>query len=588
MWIPEERFYEAQNLYDPEVYQGFKDEITDAVKAVHGELTRPKTPGHASGTWTADVSPWVLAWSPGVEWDPVSTAASDAANAQRGVYEGTYFSATADATPTESWLAEMLDHLAGEEASRGVTMPLTFTNWPTTDPLTHPYEPMENEDMVGVDANHIHPTEAWSGGYFASYHAYPYYPDFQRHEPELLTVMRDGTPDPYAGYLRSLREHHAGIPLVVTEFGVPSSSGMAHFGPVGRDQGDHSEQEQMALDADMLRTISEAGCSGGYVFEWADEWFKFTWNTIEYELPGDRRDKWRNALTNEEHFGLLSVEPGAEGPTVTVDGDVGEWDDNASTTIYEGRGAVRRVRAVKDEGYLYLHIEQRLPQSVTGEAVVLGFDVLEGGNLGLPLSGDAGDRLRATTGADPEADYAVVLRPDGTADAYVRGSNDQFDILWGKVQKRVAYQEADLATASGAWHRWRLLVNRQLVIPATGEELGVETFDAGALRKGTSDPQSDAFDSRTAWATSGADIEVRLPWMLIGYADPSSKQALSITDAGDIRAVDALPLGISVAVGEDLAQTGGYDWEGWEAVSWHERLKAGSGLYRQAVEDVQR
>jgi len=57
VWIPEERFYETQDLYDSDVYQGFKDEITDAVKAVHGELTRPKTPGHASGTWTADVSP---------------------------------------------------------------------------------------------------------------------------------------------------------------------------------------------------------------------------------------------------------------------------------------------------------------------------------------------------------------------------------------------------------------------------------------------------------------------------------------------------------------------------------------------------
>ncbi|MFA9564512.1 MAG: hypothetical protein ACERLM_07395 [Acidimicrobiales bacterium] len=34
-------------------------------------------------------------------------------------------------------------------------MPLTFSNWPTTDPLVHPTEPLETEDMAGIDANHL-------------------------------------------------------------------------------------------------------------------------------------------------------------------------------------------------------------------------------------------------------------------------------------------------------------------------------------------------------------------------------------------------------------------------------------------------
>ena len=31
---------------------------------------------------------------------------------------------------------------------------------------------------------------------------------------------------------------------MITEFGVPSSMGSAHTGPLGRDQGGHTEQER--------------------------------------------------------------------------------------------------------------------------------------------------------------------------------------------------------------------------------------------------------------------------------------------------------------------------------------------------------
>ena len=39
------------------------------------------------------------------------------------------------------------------------------------------------------------------------------------------------------------------MPLLITEFGVPSSIGTAHHGTNGRDQGEHSEQEALAIDA---------------------------------------------------------------------------------------------------------------------------------------------------------------------------------------------------------------------------------------------------------------------------------------------------------------------------------------------------
>src|SRR5690606_2948949 len=120
---------DTQNLYDPAFTDAFDAELRDAVGAVYGDLTRPPTPGRASGTWTADVSPWLVGWIAGVEWDPLATAASDQANADAPAFEGSYVTATADASPTERWLAARLDTLAAAQAGRGGTAPLAFVNW---------------------------------------------------------------------------------------------------------------------------------------------------------------------------------------------------------------------------------------------------------------------------------------------------------------------------------------------------------------------------------------------------------------------------------------------------------------------------
>ncbi len=236
VWIPEERFIAERDAYPTS--EEFDREISDAVAVVHGDADLPERPGHASGRYRTDVSRWLLAWSPGVEWDPYATRNTDRVHAGAPPHRGRYIRSSADATPMESWIAARLDHLATLEAERGWSRPVTFTNWLTTDPLEHPEEPMRKEDMVSVDAAHLRATSRWPGGFFASYHAYPYYPDFLRLQPG----YRDAK-DPYEAYLKDLKAHHGDQAVMITEFGVPTGIGSAHYGPLGRDQGGHSEQE---------------------------------------------------------------------------------------------------------------------------------------------------------------------------------------------------------------------------------------------------------------------------------------------------------------------------------------------------------
>ena len=51
VWIPEDQFLSSQDLFTPAVHDGFKQEISDAVAAVHGTLHRgPSARGWPGGT----------------------------------------------------------------------------------------------------------------------------------------------------------------------------------------------------------------------------------------------------------------------------------------------------------------------------------------------------------------------------------------------------------------------------------------------------------------------------------------------------------------------------------------------------------
>jgi hypothetical protein len=558
VYLPDETYpSKPKGLFDPVLDAAFADELEAAVKAVHGDLVRAPARGRAEGRWRADVSPWVAGWIVGVEWDPFGVRRTDRVNRAARAVRGRYFRSTPGATPTERWLAGYMERLATLEASHGVSMPLAFANWPTTDPLRHPAEPLDREDMVGIDANHVLPTAAWPGGTFASYHAYPYYPDFGRHEPALRRYELDGRADPYAGYLAQLREHHGTVPVMVTEFGVPSSIGSAHEGPLDRDQGGHTEQDAMRIDAELLRVIRRQGLAGAFLFSWTDEWFKFTWNTVQRHEPvADRRQLWHDAWTNEQWFGLLAQDPGPPAPQGRV--------------VQESRQEVREIRLATDPGWLHLRIHLDHPLAGT---LRLGFDVVAGG----------APRLPGSAHHDAVSDYAIVLDADAsTGQAYVRSALDPVPLDSSPLPDGV------LRPVDG-WNEMRLSTNRVMTLPTTGEKLPYETMNAGALVRGTWDPADDAFDSLATWNVNGQDLVIRIPWLELGIDDPSSHRALVPVATGNglrATAVVADPIRLRVEPPNGAPATATLAWEEWNVVHPIERLKSGVEIFAEALRAV--
>ena len=121
-----------------------------------------------------------------------------------------------------------------------------------------------------------------------------------------------------------------------------------------------------------------------------------------------------------------------------------------------------------------------------------------------------------------------------TGQAYVRASNDQCAILWGKVNGYIPFDPAALVEGSGVWNPQQLIINKPLRrCPAPGRN------SRRVLRRGA-DALRDHRPGRAATSTAGTTwaagecIEIRLPYQAIGFSDPSSLQALRVSRDGSL------------------------------------------------------
>jgi hypothetical protein len=556
VYLPNDVYLQKGDLYDPAATATFRQELRDASAAVHGTLSRAPARGRASGRWTTNVSQWTAGWIIGVEWDPAAVASTDGRNKDAPAAHGRYFRSTPDATPTERWIAARMNDIATAEAASGWTVPIAFVNWPTTDPLHHPNEPNPREDIVGVDANHVLPTPAWPGGTFASYHVYPYYPDFLRYQPSLQHFDLNGRLDPYAAYLRALQLHHQGVmPVMITEFGVPSSLGSAHTGTLGRSQGDHSEREAMQTDAQMLRDIHDLGMAGAFIFEWTDEWYKKTWNTQLHQLPPDRVELWHDTFTNEQYFGLVATDPLGTGQAPAV------IYRNAAA---QAAGDVRQVTASTDESYIHLSVRFGRPPSGT---LTVGLDTVAS-IVGPPPPGSG----------DVNADYALALDLNRRmGQAWVR------DRLDPDVIDYVPIPAGARPAAQGGWRPLELVTDRPWLLPVTHEQTVMEFDNAGLLRYGYWIPGRSGYSNLALWHLDGATVSLRIGWAMAGIADPSSHQALIPLGMGRATSVTINGIGVTITSdGGPVQAVGTVRWNDWQSVRYQERIKPGAAAVRAA------
>lgn len=529
----------------------FRQDITDAIDIIHGNAVLTAQAGRASGIYTYDVSPYVVGWILGIEWDSDFVIGTNIANPEKTSFTGQYVY-TANASPFEVFLAEMAELTVSYETEHyNMQRPVALCNWPTTDPLTHPNEPLaEKEDIVSVDAEHICATAAFEPGFFASYHVYPYYPDFMSYETKYQV---EGS-NPYREYLKELTAYHS-IPVLVAEFGLPTSRGKAHSNQItGLSQGNNSEQEQGDGIVSMLTDIYGTGCMGGIVFSWQDEWFKTTWNTTDFD-DATARPNWFNVQSAEENFGILTFDTSKD---AVIDGNHQEWAD---TEIVANNGS-EQLSIKYDEGYLYLLAKIT---DFDNRTYLIPIDTLDG----------SGSDTNAGSSFARDSDFVLVL--DGK-----EGSCLLIDPYYNpnyKLYGKNLFSDQELALYNTV-NSWRFIdiaqvTSRQLYLPETHKTIAKQLFTTGKLRYGISDPNSASYDSLADFYEKDGYVEIRIPWQLLNVADPSSGEILADLHKSTgftYQKADSFYFGIGKAGAQNISMNA-YQLSGWQTPTYHERLK---------------
>jgi len=549
----------------------FDAEIERVVDAIHGDAEIPERAARGWGRFSADVTDWTIAILIGREVFAHEVLATDRSHPDDRRFEGQAFTLT-DGNPASVWVAARLDHVVAYERARfGTERPVGFSNWLELDPLDHPTEPdSSRKDVAAIDLAALEATDA-PAGHFVSFHAYPHYPHFVNDDPGYRTYADALGPNSYLGLLDDLRRHYRGKPVIIAEYGIPSSWGLTKRAHSGMHHGGHTETAQGVLAARMLRNIFATGLAGAFYFHWMDGWFKRIWMLEERTFPASRLALWPDLTNPQQCYGLVAFEP--PGP---------DWGAAGTTNSrVDGRVTVVQGAATADAFHVEVTVD---PPLADGERVTVAFDT-HGDDLGalvLPGGEESGGRR-------VELALSYVANED-TARLEVIGPYDLQGIPAGTLPEGSLGRSVPMI--GGDWRvlRWTTSVERCTAdgadcFPGHAEPVG----RLRARRAGVHPPSS-----QDAVIVDGGTVRVRVPWTFLQLTDPSRRMVFAddpTTPGWD--AVETPGIAVVVTVADRAGRNapvvgrGETDRIGW--ATWDvpppttERFKAGAETFFEAV-----
>ena len=609
VWVNDYIINSHRDAYDDEFFKTLKDDCRTLVDVLHGKISLSLSYGNkGSGSYRKDVSQWVIGYIIGVEWETSIVTYTNQNSYDKTGYKGKYLQTTEDATPFETMLCEAGDKMIEYESKRYKQQRLmSFENGGITDPFIYPITVTTYRNKTDVlNVEHIKTSDSFISGYFASYHVYPYFPDFlqtmletKKYKEKFLIKKLDisyynnliyrlsllnapkiedyllnedyydsqGRRNTYLAYLKVLNRFH-NIPVVISEYGVTTGRGMAQRDKnTNRNQGNMTEQEQGQALIDCYKDIKDAGCAGSCVFSWQDEWFKRTWNTM-YAVDLDNTPYWSDFQTNDQFFGLLSFDPGEEKSVCYVDGDISEWTEKDKVV----KSGDMDLSMKYDEKFLYFLVHKE------------NFDP-ENDTLYLPI--DTNPKIGSTYCENYDVSF--------------ERASDFLMVISGKENSRIVVQERYEALMSTYANEYYAIdpyvdppkkdspVFKKIYMPLRFKDIlpnydtvenvtKGEKYETGNLRYGNANPDAEDFDSLSDFIFSGDYVEIRIPWQLLNFSNPSEMmihddyyECYGIENLN----IDKMYVGIGSSENTEYRlKMPSFDLKGWgKTVTYHERLK---------------
>lgn len=559
--------YDPQNV---DLKLIFKKNIKLIVDSIHGNNYNLDN-ADILKSYNTDVSEYVIGYTVGIEFEEDDLIYTEIMNEKKSYY-GKYIYTNSDASSFESYLAQMGDYLADYEMKVYKKQSLiSFIG--SAHHIVDSMESLNSDDTTGnlskdiakkyIDIENIKYKKNLKTGVVASYN--------------ILSTNAEINKD-YGSlkyYFEKINNYHT-VPVIISELGIPSSRVANSF--IEGEEKYINEEKQGELLVQAYRDIKDSNCAGAFIFEFQDSWSRSSWNTKESKII-DRSAYWSDAQTYAQNFGVMTFEPGEFQNIIYPDEVIEEW--SSDDIISEDSNTSLSMNS--DEKYLYFMIKSSDALDFEKSEIYIDLDVTP--NSGVEQSS------QFNLAFEKPVDFIININGKENSRVYVHEYYNEFTF---NKNKKLNKERPDLIS-----HRYNMDEFSKIFIelsPKTYvenlnsfiEEINYET---GKLVHGNANPMSYDFNSVSDFYIGDNYIEIRIPWALLNFMDPSTKQ---IKD-DFYKEFKINPLQINdISVGCTIKENGSiiqrlksesYDLEGWIMPTYHERLKQSYYILKEELNE---
>lgn len=539
----------------------FKDNIKLVVDSVHGNPYNKEKPDILQ-VYKTDISKYVIGYSLGIQFAKHDLIYTEIMNNKKP-YDGKYMYTDKNSSSFESYLAKMGDYAVDYEFSTYKKQSLISFIGTSAHHIASSVENPNKKNILSskdineefknfIDVEDIKAKRALKTGIVASYNIYPSYTELKEYDGNI------------GKYFEDINKHYS-IPVIIGEIGVPSSRSGGDFNE-NIDKGYITEQEQGKALVDIYKAVKKSKLAGCFIFEFQDSWYSSSWNTKDNKIL-DRSAYWSDAQTYSQSFGLMTFEPGRLKVTPYPDDKLNEWSEK--NVISKEKDYSLSMQS--DEKYLYFMIKSSDKTSLKKDDIYIDLDIT-------PKSGSKKSTQYGLQFDNP-VDFIIKINDQGNSMVMAQEYYNGFDFYENKslYEKRpdLIKHTPDMDYFSPIYIETR----PKMFIKSQGETKEKVTYETGKLTKGNSNPESKDFNSAADYYMGNDYVEVRIPWALLNFMDPSTKQiADDFYENFKTKPMKINDINVGVIIKENekvitRIKSTPYKLNGWSVPKYHERLK---------------
>lgn len=588
-------YFDEESLkdgYDPQainIESLYKEEIKRVVDSVHGNALNVKNVD-LSNRYKADVSKYLIGYTLGIEFSASDIIYTEIMNEEES-YKGKYLYTSQGSSSFESYLAMLGDFLANYEMTEydelkiiGFSGSSPYNILNINDKETKNNHELSNEVVIEnnkdkliengvnndlnknvkdyINVENIKSKNSFKTGTFVSYNVYPSFSNIREYQENIQN------------YFERINNYHK-IPVVIGEFGLPSSRTVADFDNANK-KGYITEEEQGRALISIYNAIKKSGCAGSFIFEFLDGWHNSSFNTKDSKIL-DRSPYWSDAQTYGQNFGLMAFDPGKEKSVCYPDNTTDEWDKDDIVSKNENYSLSMK----SDEKYLYFMIMSKDDLNLNTQDIFIDLDIT-------PKSGSNISSQYSLEFERP-IDFIINIKDSKNSSILVHEYYNRFNFYENKSEN---LKRPDLINHTKDMDEFSPIyieTRPKMYVESLNEFAEKQIQETGKLIHGNTNPNKKDFYSVADYFVGNNYVEIRIPYGLLNFMDPSTK---AIQD-DFYEVLDTIPLSIkNINVGLTIKEYGkntnrlnsaSYDLDGWMMPIYHERLKQSYFIVRDEL-----